>query len=58
LGSPIARRIAVFLVRHRMRLALAAAVIAVVSVERARHLEFSRSIDTMFDRSDPALPPA
>jgi predicted RND superfamily exporter protein len=57
MGSPIARWIAVFLVRHRMWLALAAAVIAVVSVERARHLEFSRSIDTMFDRSDPALPP-
>ena len=46
-----------FLVRHRMWLALAATVIAVGSVERARHLEFSKSIDTMFDRRDPALPP-
>jgi predicted RND superfamily exporter protein len=38
-------------------LALVAVGLAVVSVEQARHLEFVRSIDTMFDRADPALGP-
>jgi predicted RND superfamily exporter protein len=32
-------------------------VLVLASVERARHLEFSRSIDAMFDRSDPAIEP-
>jgi predicted RND superfamily exporter protein len=46
-----------WLIRHRHLLACVAVVLAIVSVERARHLEFSRAIDTMFDRSDPALVP-
>ena len=52
-----ADRIAGGLIAHRGILALVALVLAVVSVERSRRLEFSRSIDTMFDRSDPALAP-
>jgi len=40
-----------------MPLFMAALLIVVGSVERARHLRFSRSIDAMFDRSDPALVP-
>ncbi|MDO7713970.1 MAG: hypothetical protein MUP93_03760, partial [Pirellulales bacterium] len=31
--------------------------IGLISVERSRHLEYSQSIDAMFDRSDSALPP-
>ena len=34
-----------------------ALILTAVSVERSQHLQFSRSIDTMFDRSDPALAP-
>lgn len=52
-----ADRIAAWLVRRRAPLALFAIVLIGLSVERARHLEFSRSIDAMFDRSDPAIPP-
>jgi uncharacterized protein len=40
-----------------MPLFVAALLIVAGSVERARHLRFSRSIDAMFDRSDPALVP-
>ena len=50
-------RIAAFLVRRRLPLMLIALVLAAVSVDRARYLEFSQSIETMFDRTDPALPP-
>jgi predicted RND superfamily exporter protein len=49
--------VASWLVRRRVPLALVAMVLVGLSVERARHLEFSRSIDAMFDRSDPAIPP-
>ncbi len=52
-----ADRIAAWLVRYRLPLALLGLVLVVISVERARHLEFSRSIEAMFDRSDPALEP-
>lgn len=53
----IADRVASWLVSHRGLLAVAAVALAVVSVERSRGLEFVKSIDTMFDRSDPALVP-
>jgi predicted RND superfamily exporter protein len=53
----VADRVARWLVDHRGRLALVAVVLAGVTVERSRNLEFSRSIDTMFDRADPALVP-
>jgi predicted RND superfamily exporter protein len=52
-----ADRIARWLVDHRGRLALLAVILATVSVGLSRRLEFSRSIDAMFDRSDPALVP-
>jgi len=52
-----ADRIAAWLVRWRMPLAVLAVVLVGLSVERARHLRFSRSIDAMFDRADPALVP-
>ena len=52
-----ADRIARWLVTHRGSLALVAVVLAAVSVGLSRRLEFSRSIDAMFDRSDPALVP-
>jgi predicted RND superfamily exporter protein len=38
-------------------LAIVGVFLVAISVERASHLEFSRSIDSMFDRSDPALTP-
>ncbi len=50
-------RIAAWLVQFRGPLFLAALVLVGLSVERARQLRFSRSIDAMFDRSDPALVP-
>jgi predicted RND superfamily exporter protein len=50
-------RIVAWLVCYRVALFLAALVLVAVSVERAGHLKFSRSIDAMFDRSDPALVP-
>ncbi len=53
----IADRVALWLVSHRGLLALVGIALAVVSVERSRQLEFVKSIDTMFDRSDPALVP-
>jgi hypothetical protein len=49
--------VARWLIEHRMMLFLVALVLGGVSVERSRHLEFIRSIDTMFDRTDAALPP-
>ncbi|MCE9631424.1 MAG: MMPL family transporter [Planctomycetia bacterium] len=57
ISPSFAERITAALITHRGILALVAVVIALVSVERSRHLQFSRSIDTMFDRSDPALAP-
>jgi hypothetical protein len=45
------------MIRFRGPLAVVAIVLVGVSVERARHLEFSRSIEAMFDRSDPAIEP-
>ena len=56
-ASRLAVRIAGWLVRHRMWLAIFGVFLVAVSVERARHLEFSRSIEAMFDRTDPALIP-
>jgi uncharacterized protein len=53
----IADRVASWLVSYRGLLAVAAVALAVVSVERSRGLEFVKSIDTMFDRADPALVP-
>jgi predicted RND superfamily exporter protein len=53
----IADRVASWLVSYRGLLAVVAVALAVVSVERSRRLEFVKSIDTMFDRADPALVP-
>jgi len=53
----IAESVARWLVRHRNLLAIAAVVVTIASVAQSRRLEFSRSIDTMFDRTDPALVP-
>lgn len=55
--ATFAGRAAAWLVRNRVILFVAALVLAAVSVERSRTLEFVRSIDTMFDRTDPALAP-
>jgi predicted RND superfamily exporter protein len=54
---PVADRVATWLIARRTMLACVAVVITAVSVEQARHLEFVKSIDTMFDRADPALVP-
>ena len=56
-SAPVADRIAGWLIAWRVPLAVAAIALAAFSVERSRHLEFSRSIDAMFDRTDPALVP-
>ena len=53
----LAARLANLLVRFRVPLFLLAVALLVAGVERAAHLRFSRSIDAMFDRSDPALLP-
>jgi predicted RND superfamily exporter protein len=53
----LAAAFAGWIVRSRWVLALVAVGLVAISVERASHLEFSRSIDAMFDRSDPALVP-
>ena len=50
-------RVASWLVRHRTPLACLAVVVTILSVAESRRLEFVRSIDTMFDRADPALVP-
>lgn len=55
--SRVADRVASWLVSHRGLLALAGIALAIVSVERSRRLEFVKSIDTMFDRTDPTLVP-
>ncbi|NBW96577.1 MAG: hypothetical protein EBR28_07550, partial [Planctomycetia bacterium] len=54
---PVCERVAAGLITWRGPLAVLALALAVVGVERSRHLEFARSIETMFDRSDPALVP-
>ena len=54
---PVCDTVANWLISRRAILAILAIVLAAVSVERSSHLEFARSIDTMFDRSDPALGP-
>jgi len=56
-AAPIAVWIAAWLVARRTPLFLAGLCLAAVAVERSRMLVFSRSIDDMFDRSDPALAP-
>jgi len=53
----LSQRVAGWLIARRVVLAGLALLAGVVAVERARHLEFSRSIDAMFDRTDPALVP-
>ncbi|MGI9177491.1 MAG: MMPL family transporter, partial [Pirellulales bacterium] len=55
--SSLAARITNWLILHRTRLAIVAVILTVVAIERSQHLQFSRSIDTMFDRRDPALAP-
>jgi len=54
---PLAPRVSEWLVTWRGLLACLALALLAVSVERSRRLEFSRSIDAMFDRTDPALVP-
>ena len=54
---PVCDTVANWLISHRAILAILAILLAAASVERSSHLEFARSIDTMFDRSDPALGP-
>jgi predicted RND superfamily exporter protein len=54
---PVADRVAVWLIANRLALAVVGLLLAILSVERSRLLQFSRSIDAMFDRSDPALVP-
>jgi|694.fasta_scaffold03597_16 hypothetical protein len=54
---PFARRASAWLLRWRVPLAAVALLLCVAAVERSRHLQFSRSVDAMFDRSDPALVP-
>jgi predicted RND superfamily exporter protein len=53
----VADRVAAWLVRRRNLLAVIAVVVTILSVAQSRRLEFSRAIDTMFDRADPALVP-
>jgi len=52
-----ADRLTHWLVHHRNLLAIVAVVVMGLSVVQSRRLEFVRSIDTMFDRTDPALVP-
>jgi len=54
---PAADSIAAWLVDRRRVLAGVAVLVAILSVYESRRLEFVRSIDTMFDRTDPALVP-
>ena len=53
----VENRVAHWLVRYRTPLAVLAVLVTIVSVAESRRLEFVRSIDTMFDRTDPALVP-
>ena len=55
--SSFASRVSAILVEQRLALAAAAGAITVAAVLLSSRLEFSRSIDAMFDRSDPALVP-
>lgn len=55
--TSFANRLSCLLVRHRLIFMLFGIAIGLLSVERSRHLEYSQSIDAMFDRSDSALPP-
>ncbi len=56
-GSSFASRLSAFLVDRRLGLAVLAVAITAGAVLLSKRLEFSRSIDAMFDRSDPALVP-
>ena len=56
-AGSFASRAASWLVRRRVALFAAAILLAAMSVERSRGLEFVRSIDSMFDRTDSALAP-
>jgi predicted RND superfamily exporter protein len=56
-AASFAGRVASWLVRFRGPLFLLAVALVAAGVAQARHLKFSRSIDAMFDRSDPALMP-
>ena len=55
--TSFAKKLSCELVRHRLIFMLFGIAIGLLSVERSRHLEYSQSIDAMFDRSDSALPP-
>ncbi|MFM8890703.1 MAG: hypothetical protein ACKOTB_03595, partial [Planctomycetia bacterium] len=55
--DPVSASVARWLIRWRGGLAVVAVALVVVSVAQSRRLEFVRSIDTMFDRTDPALVP-
>ena len=55
--TSFANRLSCLLVRHRLIFLIFGIAIGLLSVERSRHLEYSQSIDAMFDRSDSALPP-
>ena len=54
---PVCERISAWLIARRRILAVVAIALAFMGVERSGRLEFARSIDTMFDRADPALVP-
>jgi predicted RND superfamily exporter protein len=54
---PFAARVADWLVSRRVLLFLVGLILAAAAVERSRTLAFSRSIDAMFDRTDPDLRP-
>ncbi len=56
-GTSVASRLSAFLIDQRLGFAILAVVITVGAVLLSKRLEFSRSIDAMFDRSDPALVP-
>ena len=55
--TSFANKLSCELVRHRLIFMLFGIAIGLLSVEQSRHLEYSQSIDAMFDRSDSALPP-
>ena len=56
-SASFARLASAALIRWRVPLAVVAVVVCATAVDRSRHLRFSRSVDAMFDRSDPALVP-
>ena len=53
----LAGKLSRWLVRWRLPLAIFGIVLGLVSVERSRLLQYSHSIDAMFDQNDPAIPP-